>query len=80
LDRWADPALLTPASTGALGAFTLIPAFPRIPEMIDLFWSIGEHISQKIAAEGWSQGTVEILVVTIQQCYPGMNGYSARNL
>src|SRR4051812_39472021 len=27
-------------------------------ELIDLYWSIGEHISRKIAADGWGQGTV----------------------
>ena len=30
-------------------------------ELIDLYWDIGEHISRKIVADGWGQGTVEVL-------------------
>jgi predicted nuclease of restriction endonuclease-like (RecB) superfamily len=48
--------------------------------MIELYWSIGEYISRKTADEGWGQGTVEALAETIQRRYPGMTGYSARNL
>lgn len=48
--------------------------------LIDLYWTIGEHISRKIAQDGWGQGTVEALSNTIQRSYPGMSGYSARNL
>jgi predicted nuclease of restriction endonuclease-like (RecB) superfamily len=49
-------------------------------ELIDLYWSIGKHISLKTAKEGWGQGTVEALARTIRQRYPTMRGYSARNL
>jgi predicted nuclease of restriction endonuclease-like (RecB) superfamily len=49
-------------------------------ELIDLYWSIGKHISLKTAEEGWGQGTVEALAGTIRQRYPTMRGYSARNL
>jgi len=48
--------------------------------LIDLYWSIGQYIGVKIAEEGWGEGTVEALAVTIQRRYPGMGGYSARNL
>jgi predicted nuclease of restriction endonuclease-like (RecB) superfamily len=48
--------------------------------LIELYWSIGEYISRKTADEGWGQGTVEALAETIQRRYPGMTGYSARNL
>ena len=48
--------------------------------LIDLYWSIGEYISRKIAEDGWGKGTVEALAETIQRRYPGMTGYSARNL
>ena len=65
-------ALIEAARTRALSAVN--------KELINLYWSIGEHLSQKIAVEGWGEGTVEILAVTIQQRYPSMTGYSARNL
>ncbi len=49
-------------------------------ELIDLYWKIGEHISRKIAAEGWGQGTVEELAEYIRRCQPTARGFSARNL
>jgi len=48
--------------------------------LIDLYWSVGEYISLKIADDGWGKGTVEALAATVQRRYPGMTGYSARNL
>jgi predicted nuclease of restriction endonuclease-like (RecB) superfamily len=48
--------------------------------LIDLYWSVGEFISLKIADDGWGKGTVESLAETIQRRYPGMTGYSAPNL
>jgi len=49
-------------------------------ELIDLYWNIGEHISRKIAAEGWGQGTVEELAEYIRRRQPNARGFSARNL
>ena len=48
--------------------------------LIDLYWSIGEHISRKIADEGWGQGTVRALAEAIRQRYPGQRGFSSQNL
>jgi predicted nuclease of restriction endonuclease-like (RecB) superfamily len=48
--------------------------------LIDLYWSIGQHISRKIAEEGWGQGTVEALAEAIRRRYPTISGFSARNL
>jgi predicted nuclease of restriction endonuclease-like (RecB) superfamily len=48
--------------------------------LIDLYWAIGEHISRKTTQEGWGKGTVEALSEAIQRQFPGMTGYSARNL
>jgi predicted nuclease of restriction endonuclease-like (RecB) superfamily len=48
--------------------------------LIDLYWSIGEHISQRTAQDGWGKGTVESLAEAIQRRYPGASGYSAANL
>ena len=49
-------------------------------ELIDLYWNIGEHISRKIAADGWGQGTVEALAEHIQRRQPNARGFSASNL
>jgi predicted nuclease of restriction endonuclease-like (RecB) superfamily len=48
--------------------------------LIDLYWQLGEYISQKITAEGWGQGTVGALADHIQLRHPGRSGFSASNL
>ena len=48
--------------------------------LIDLYWSIGEYLTEKISSDGWGQRTVEDLAATIQRRFPGMTGYSASNL
>ncbi len=49
-------------------------------ELVKLYWQIGEYISQRVASDGWGQGTVEALARYIQARSPGVTGYSARNL
>jgi predicted nuclease of restriction endonuclease-like (RecB) superfamily len=49
-------------------------------ELIDLYWTIGEHISRKIADDGWGQGTVETLAEYIRRRQPNARGFSASNL
>ncbi len=49
-------------------------------ELIDLYWNVGEHISRKIAADGWGQGTVEALAEYIRRRQPNAKGFSAQNL
>ena len=48
--------------------------------LIDLYWNIGKHLTQKINRDGWGQGTVEDLSAAIQRRYPGVTGYSVQNL
>jgi predicted nuclease of restriction endonuclease-like (RecB) superfamily len=48
--------------------------------LIDLYWNIGEHISQKISMNGWGQGTVQLLANHIQRHEPNVRGFSASNL
>ena len=49
-------------------------------ELIGLYWNIGAHISRKIAAAGWGQGTVEALAEHIRRRQPNARGFSASNL
>ena len=65
-------ALIESARTRALGAVNTA--------LIDLYWSIGEHISQKIAGAGWGKGTVQELAIYIQRRQPNARGFSASNL
>lgn len=48
--------------------------------LIDLYWSIGEHITKKIADDGWGKGTVAALAEYINRRQPNARGFSARNL
>jgi len=49
-------------------------------EIIDLYWRIGETISQRIADDGWDQGTVAELAAYIQRRSPGVRGFSPQKL
>ena len=49
-------------------------------ELIDMYWSIGEHVSQRVAEGSWGQGVVETLSAYIQHRYMGIKGFSASNI
>ena len=49
-------------------------------ELVDLYWRIGEHLSQKVRADGWGQGTVAELSAWLRQQEPGLRGFSPSNL
>lgn len=48
--------------------------------MIELYWSIGEHISRKIAAAQWGDGVVNDLADFLARSQPGLKGFSRQNL
>lgn len=49
-------------------------------ELIDLYWKIGEYISQKSKTDGWGKSTVEELSGFIQKEMVGSRGFSPQNL
>jgi len=49
-------------------------------ELVDLYWELGKYISKKIASAEWGDGVVDELAATIANRYPGMRGYTRRNL
>lgn len=49
-------------------------------ELVRLYWELGKYISKKIEAAEWGDGVVEELAATIALEYPGMRGYTRRNL
>ncbi|SFI55054.1 PDDEXK nuclease domain-containing protein [Halpernia frigidisoli] len=49
-------------------------------ELINLYWNIGTHISQKVAASEWGQSVVKELAIYIQQTDPQLKGFSDKNL
>ena len=48
--------------------------------LIDIYWTIGRHITRKIAVDGWGKGTVRELASYIQRRRPNARGFSASNI
>lgn len=48
--------------------------------LIDLYWQVGQVISQRVDSEGWGKHTVSALAAFIQQRQPGLQGFSPQNL
>ena len=45
-------------------------------ELINLYWEIGAHISQKVEASEWGKSVVKELAIFIQQTDPQLKGFS----
>jgi len=48
--------------------------------LLSLYWKLGEYIGNKLASAEWGDGVVDELASTIARRYPGMRGYTRRNL
>ncbi|MRX75920.1 DUF1016 family protein [Pedobacter petrophilus] len=49
-------------------------------ELIDLYWSIGEYINNRISNSDWGQSVVKQLADYIQRNEPDLKGFSDKNL
>ncbi|GHT96845.1 hypothetical protein FACS1894122_15520 [Alphaproteobacteria bacterium] len=49
-------------------------------ELIDMYWAIGNYISEKTKTDNWGKAVVERLSETIQKKYVGIKGFSPSNL
>lgn len=49
-------------------------------ELLQLYWEIGEEIERQQREQGWGKSIVEILAKELQKEFPGVQGFSARNL
>jgi predicted nuclease of restriction endonuclease-like (RecB) superfamily len=49
-------------------------------ELIQLYWEIGEEIERQQHEKGWGKSVVEVLAKELQKEFPGVQGFSARNL
>ncbi|MEW6086760.1 MAG: PDDEXK nuclease domain-containing protein [bacterium] len=49
-------------------------------ELISLYWDIGRMIVERQNQYGWGKAVVETLASDLQAEFPGMQGYSARNI
>lgn len=48
-------------------------------QLIELYWSIGEHISRRTTAASWGKDTVESLAEHFRHRQPNVRGFSASN-
>lgn len=49
-------------------------------QLISLYWDIGKDIVEKQKKEKWGNAVIEKLAQDLQNAFPGMKGFSARNL
>jgi predicted nuclease of restriction endonuclease-like (RecB) superfamily len=49
-------------------------------ELIQLYWEIGKEIIERQQAEGWGTAIIERLATDIQRAFPGIAGFSPRNI
>jgi predicted nuclease of restriction endonuclease-like (RecB) superfamily len=49
-------------------------------ELVMLYWSIGRDILTRQTAEGWGTKVIERLARDLQTEFPGVKGFSLRNL
>ena len=49
-------------------------------DLILLYWDIGRGIVEKQRTLGWGESVVEIVAADLQRAFPGMTGFSPRNL
>lgn len=48
--------------------------------LIDLYWQVDEHLSRKLASAEWGEGVMPQLARHIATTYPGLRGFTRRNL
>lgn len=48
--------------------------------LVELYWNIGQYISERVHNEGWGKGVVKILADYIKQKEPGIKGFGDKNL
>ncbi len=49
-------------------------------ELLRLYWRIGRAISQRQEEEAWGTSVIEHLALDLRRAFPGVDGFSARNL
>lgn len=49
-------------------------------ELVMLYWEIGRDILARQAAQGWGAKVIERLALDLRSAFPGMKGFSPRNL
>ena len=55
-------------------------AFAVSRELMQLYWQIGEGLAARQAQQGWGEGALRQLAADLQLAFPGVTGFSYRNL
>jgi len=48
--------------------------------LVELYWNIGEYISEQVTSKAWGKSVVEDLAAFIKNQEPNLQGFTARNL
>ena len=73
------PALLEELK-GRIRTAQLKAAISVNRELIALYWHIGKSIVDRQQAEGWGKSVVDRLAADLQRAFPGLEGFSPRNI
>jgi predicted nuclease of restriction endonuclease-like (RecB) superfamily len=65
---------------GRIRAAQMRASFALSRELVLLYWSIGREILARQHAEGWGARVIDRLGADLQKEFPGVEGYSPRNL
>ena len=49
-------------------------------ELMSLYWEIGEEICRQQQEKGWGKSVMDVLSKELQKEFPGIQGFSARNI
>lgn len=49
-------------------------------QTVSLYWDIGKSVSEKVQREQWGKSVEEQLSKNLQTEFPGIRGFSARNI
>ncbi|WP_225781236.1 YhcG family protein [Xenophilus sp. Marseille-Q4582] len=63
-----------------VGAARLAAARSVNRELIALYWDIGEAILRHQQTQGWGEAVVERIAADLRAAFPGIQGFSARNV
>jgi hypothetical protein len=86
--RGTDPARPLPAGYGAflkdlkerIRTAQIQAALAVNRELIDLYWHIGQQITEGQEREGWGAAVIDQLGKDLQAAFPGISGFSRTNV